>query len=62
MLEAVRHFGQISDVVRIPDENRTAPRKIAATSRSPQVGDHQTANGVWLTDHVLSGYLSGWPA
>ena len=23
---------------------------------------YQTANGVWLTDHVPPGYLSGWPA
>ena len=22
---------------------------------------YQTANGVWLTDHVPPGYLSGWP-
>jgi RNA:NAD 2'-phosphotransferase (TPT1/KptA family) len=23
---------------------------------------YQAANGVWLTDHVPPGYLSGWPA
>jgi putative RNA 2'-phosphotransferase len=22
---------------------------------------YQAANGVWLTDHVPPGYLSGWP-
>ena len=22
---------------------------------------YQAANGVWLTDHVTPGYLSGWP-
>ena len=22
---------------------------------------YQAANGVWLTDHVQPGYLSGWP-
>jgi hypothetical protein len=22
---------------------------------------HQAANGVWLTDHVPPGYVSGWP-
>ena len=23
---------------------------------------YQAANGIWLTDHVPPGYLSGWPA
>jgi hypothetical protein len=33
----------------------------AAAMRAANHAFYQAANGVWLTDHVPAGYLSGWP-
>src|SRR2546426_9733649 len=34
----------------------------AAAMHAASLAFYQAANGIWLTDHVPPGYLSGWPA
>jgi hypothetical protein len=38
---------------------RIRSRTVAGTGGRPAF--YQAANGVWLTDHVPPGDLSGWP-
>src|SRR5207237_5357229 len=44
---------------------REAPVILTVDAAAMHAAGHafyQAANGVWLTDHVPLGYLSGWPA
>ena len=36
------------------------PRQFVCSHDGSGQGSDQAANGVWLTDHVPPGYLSGW--
>ena len=43
---------------------REAPGILAVDAAAMHAAGHafyQAANGVWPTDHVPPGYLSGWP-
>ena len=43
---------------------REAPVILTVDAAAMHAAGHdfyQAANGVWLTDHVPPGYLSGWP-
>jgi putative RNA 2'-phosphotransferase len=43
---------------------RGAPVVLTVDAAAMHAGGHtfyQAANGVWLTDHVPPGYVSGWP-
>ena len=44
---------------------REAPVILTVDAAAMHAAGHafyQAANGVWLTDHVPPGYLSGWPS
>ena len=43
---------------------REAPVNLTVDAAAMHAAGHafyQAANGIWLTDHVPPGYLSGWP-
>ncbi len=47
-----------------PPARRGAPIILTVDAAAMHAAGHafyQAANGVWLTDHVPPGYLSGWP-
>ena len=49
----------------LPSARREAPVILTVDAAAMHAAGHafyQAANGVWLTDHVTPGYLSGWPA
>ena len=49
----------------LPSARREAPVILTVDAAAMHAAGHafyQAASGVWLTDHVPPGYLSGWPA
>ena len=47
-----------------PPARRERPIILTVDAAAMHAAGHafyQAANGVWLTDHVPPGYLSGWP-
>jgi RNA:NAD 2'-phosphotransferase (TPT1/KptA family) len=59
-----RRWRSSSRCARQPGARREAPVILTVDAAAMHAAGHafyQAANGVWLTDHVLPGDLSGWP-
>src|SRR6266508_4245079 len=60
----VRHVHEPGAATQV-GARREAPVILTVDAAAMHAAGHafyQAANGVWLTDHVPPGYLSGWPA